>query len=926
MWQVANLRILRTILFWLLVAVLCPLARGKIVYVDDDAVGANTGTSWTDAYRYLQDALSASQSGDEIRVAQGIYRPDQASARPTVPGRTRRSTLAANSSVDGRTATFELKNGVTIKGEYGGGGASDPDAQDAELYVTVLSGDLAGDDGPDFANRAENCYHVVTGSGVDATAVLDHVAITGGNASGSLRDGSGGGMYLEHSSPTLTHCAFRDNMAHPDGSSAVLSGGEGGGVYNLGGSPQLAHCTFNGNSARSGGGLYDGGEGEATLADCTFRGNSASEAGGGICAIKSSARIETSTIANNSASQGGGIACETMSPWIANCVITDNSAVYGGAIHCIGCSPRIVNDTIVRNFASGYGGGGIYCGNASPTVVNTILWNNAPDEIYLKASPITVAHSAVQVEGRLPWPGVGNINAAPLFVNAEGTDGKTGTEDDNLRLLPSSPCVNAGDNAVILPSSVDRDGNPRIIDETVDIGAYESGPVSRPVLYYVDATQGNDGNNGSSPETAFATIRRAVETARDGDTVLVYPGLYTAEVDFLGKAVLVKGVATKAGVPVLENSRGFAVSFYRGEGPDSVLANFVIRNSFIGVFVAGSSPTIRNITLVDNDSGVEAYVGAEPDIANCIFWGNTETDLFQCEARYSCLGLSEGGQHNISADPLFVDPDNGDYHLRSERGRYWPEHDVWVLDELTSPCVDGGDPNTPAGQERMPNGGRINMGAYGGTPYASMSDIPCPCDGGGNQPPHVRINEPADGASLYFAYTVGIVAEAGDADGHVVKVEFFANGQKIGEDIEGDDGWTMDWTDHYTGEYELVARATDDDNASTESAPVRVTMGPGSRGSSRRYKTCIEDLQIDQKEVLRLRPVRFQWRTTGQADVGLIAEDVAERLPDLVIYDGEGRPDGVQYEKLSVYLLGIIQMQQDRLAALEASRTAASAP
>jgi hypothetical protein len=70
-----------------------------------------------------------------------------------------------------------------------------------------------------------------------------------------------------------------------------------------------------------------------------------------------------------------------------------------------------------------------------------------------------------------------------------------------------------------------------------------------------------------------------------------------------------------------------------------------------------------------------------------------------------------------------VDPDNGDYHLFSERGRYWPEQDIWVIDEVTSPCIDGGDPAVDASVEPMPNGGRLNMGAYGGTRYASMSKM-----------------------------------------------------------------------------------------------------------------------------------------------------------------------------------------------------------
>jgi hypothetical protein len=74
--------------------------------------------------------------------------------------------------------------------------------------------------------------------------------------------------------------------------------------------------------------------------------------------------------------------------------------------------------------------------------------------------------------------------------------------------------------------------------------------------------------------------------------------------------------------------------------------------------------------------------------------------------------------------PLFVDPANGDYHLKSKRGRHWPAHDVWVLDKVTSPCVDGGDPAVNPSNEPMPNGGRINMGAYGNTAYASMSEWP----------------------------------------------------------------------------------------------------------------------------------------------------------------------------------------------------------
>ncbi|MHC4743829.1 MAG: hypothetical protein ACYS8Z_18085, partial [Planctomycetota bacterium] len=81
------------------------------------------------------------------------------------------------------------------------------------------------------------------------------------------------------------------------------------------------------------------------------------------------------------------------------------------------------------------------------------------------------------------------------------------------------------------------------------------------------------------------------------------------------------------------------------------------------------------------------------------------------------------GQDDVdSLRPLFAGA--RDYHLLSERGRYWPEHDVWVLDKVSSPCIDMGDPAIEPSAEPMPNGGALNIGAYGGTKYASMSEWP----------------------------------------------------------------------------------------------------------------------------------------------------------------------------------------------------------
>jgi len=146
--------------------------------------------------------------------------------------------------------------------------------------------------------------------------------------------------------------------------------------------------------------------------------------------------------------------------------------------------------------------------------------------------------------------------------------------------------------------------------------------------------------------------------------------------------------------------------------------------------------TFINNTAV-NISGAAIYLdlslpGRKPGrgaaIANSIFWQTPLvfagiTDQSDFGVSYSLLAETwhQFGPGNIEADPLFADPNNGDYHLKSQAGRWDPNSQGWVKDDVTSPCIDAGDPMSPIGYEPFPNGGRINMGAYGGTTEASKS-------------------------------------------------------------------------------------------------------------------------------------------------------------------------------------------------------------
>ena len=185
--------------------------------------------------------------------------------------------------------------------------------------------------------------------------------------------------------------------------------------------------------------------------------------------------------------------------------------------------------------------------------------------------------------------------------------------------------------------------------------------------YYVDAADGRNDNDGLSPRSALATIQKAINVAQDGDMIGVYPGTYREEVRFLGKAITVQSVADAA---VIEAPEGFGVSFYMDEGPESVLRNFVIANSYVGILCMHSLPTITNVTVTRNVFGAEAYGLAYGEhrlesshITNSIIWGNIESDLEGFADSYCCVGNGGAGVSAPSrlssfAPDLVTDPCN----------------------------------------------------------------------------------------------------------------------------------------------------------------------------------------------------------------------------------------------------------------------------
>jgi len=389
------------------------------------------------------------------------------------------------------------------------------------------------------------------------------------------------------------------------------------------------------------------------------------------------------TIRNGRADVGGGIYCQSSSPTITKNVITGNSltgsGMYrcGGGVGCSGGAPLISYNTITGNTARRGAGVGAFDGSTAEIRNNIIMANTASEgggAIYCHSSSPTVAANSI-------------------------TNNRT----------------TGGDGGAILTEY----GGPMTISDNV-----------------IAANTANGGGGVSCIYGASAVVTGNVFTANfghDGGGAMHFMNFDTA---------------TLANNVVCGN-RAIA------EGGGGILCN------------GNGTATITNCTVAQNSAkencgGVVAEWGSAVNLSNCIVWGNSGPKANELatwgsgailSANYCDVAGGQAGVYNdgatliwpagnIDADPLFASlgswndngtPSNygddvwtdGDYHEKSRDGRWDPKAaggaGAWVLDPVSSPCIDAGYPASPWSHEPEPNGERINMGAFGNTPFASMS-------------------------------------------------------------------------------------------------------------------------------------------------------------------------------------------------------------
>ena len=528
----------------------------------------------------------------------------------------------------------------------------------SKKVITVRSQDGAGSCIIDCQNNGQGfLFQQKEGN----HSIIDGFTIINGKAD------KGGGINILYSNPTILNCILTGNTAR-----------WGGGIYNSSSNPTIKSCSLIGNSADyDGAGIYNNNT-SLIMSDCNLVGNIASNRGGGLYSSQSAVLLENSSFTENSAIHGGGIYNSLSESYFINCAFTKNSVeYYGGGIYNNNGDPVIYECTFTQNYSQ-RDGAGIYNAKGDSILIYCDFTGNSAQ---LNGGGINTQNGLTYLAECVFTQNSAKVFGGGLYCNNNG-------------LLGIEFCT-------FIENSANDSGG----------GMYN---LTSTIINSCSFTKNSSDKMGGGVFNCSDSLLINCNYERNNSNY--GGGLY----NYSGHSAIYYSSFT-------ENSAdSHGGGMYNNGSKSNTLNCIFFRNTANlggGEFGNAGNPIITNCTFFENTGGIYQE-GYNCKIYNSIIWNN---DLNLQGYIYTYYSNIRGGWTfntpigALDTDPLFADPENGDFHLKSEAGRWDPVNKVWVQDDVTSPCVDSGNRTDSVAGEVWPHGNRVNMGAYGGTPDASLS-------------------------------------------------------------------------------------------------------------------------------------------------------------------------------------------------------------
>ena len=681
------------------------------IYVDASATGTNAGTSWTNAYVALQDAINASSVGDSIWVAAGTYKP---TLLPSTGG----------ASTTSRDLSFYLDKNIKIYGGFAGTETTFSQRNTSANQVT-LSGDIgiAGD-------NTDNCHHVFIMDGLSSSAKLDGFIITGGNAdapgvwyAGQSFSGQTFGRRTGGGLMTIDTDIDIDNVVIVDNSAIQWGGG----------------CFF----IRS----------ELTMDNSVIYNNSASDKGGGIYAFQQTCnpRLTNVTVCYNSAADGthggGGLYANSANYTLKNVIfwgntMNGNDNVSGADINT---GQPVTRSYCMTQANSGYSSGtGMVTAGTNPSFVNASdpdgadnIWMTRDDGLVLSSTSAGIGAGTssgapsndINNNTRPTTPSIGAYEefynvVSYVDINATGTNSGTSWTNAYVALQDAINASSIGDSIWVAAGTY----KPTLLPSTGGAST-----TSRDLSFYLDKnikiyggfagteTTFSQRNTSANQVTLSGDIGTAGDNTDNSYHVFIMNNLSTAAV--LDGFILTGGNANAGGsfwsgpsfsgqtfprrgggalctidvdididnVVITTNNSieyGGAAFFIRSE---PTIDNSVIYNNSAvyggGIYsFQSSNPKLTNVTVCYNSASDATYGGGgiytnsgNVTLKNVLFWGNTKAgsdniaraDIWSnntvtrsyCMTQLNSTHSSGTGMVTAGTNPSFVnasDPDGAD--------------------------------------------------------------------------------------------------------------------------------------------------------------------------------------------------------------------------------------------------------------------------